>query len=151
MGYLVFGWILKSWFTFCCQFLRRNNQFSTWTAKHSSQELSYRQRYTDRGYLIFISPAYQIKPLSLHVKILLSRAQLEPGSDLQLVTMSTMILDSVENIRLREQRSLWTKSALDHSCFNLLEAPAASKTSRHPFRLFVGSRALIFVQRWTTG
>ena len=39
----------------------------------------------------------------------LERAQLESASKLKLVIISTMILDSLENTRLREERSSWTK------------------------------------------
>ena len=38
------------------------------------------------------------------------RAQLESGSELQIVIIPTMILDSLENIRLKKEKSLWMES-----------------------------------------
>ena len=54
MCYLVLGWILTSWFMFCCQFWGhcRKYQISSWAAKYFSQELTYWQRYWERGYPI---------------------------------------------------------------------------------------------------
>ena len=72
------------------------------------------------------------------------KSSVESGSKLLLVIMSTMISDSLENIRKKkkdpmDEKSLW------------LEAPAASEILRLLFLLFEGSRAPIFAWRWAMG
>ena len=52
LSYLRLGWILTSWFMFCCQFWERKYPFSIQAAKHIAQELSYWQSDRDRDYMI---------------------------------------------------------------------------------------------------
>ena len=73
-----------------------------------------------------------------------SRAQLESGGKLTFIIMSTMILDSLDNFRIGQERSFWMMS------FWSIVAWSCCK-SRHLFLLFEGSRAPIFAQRWEIG
>ena len=80
------------------------------------------------------------------IYFLLSRAWLEYGSELPLVIMFTKILNSQDNIRIRQGRSLCPRSPFGAYLF---EAPTVSEISRH-LCCFSGldSRAQIFVKKW---
>ena len=132
------------------------------------QKLSYWQSDRDRCYLISIFYYLSSLSNSLHVYIrrnqvwcvkfnffctpesrLRSRAQLQSGSNLPFIMiMSTMILHSLENSRLRKEKSPWMKSPFEAY---LLEAPAESKISKHLFLLFEGFRAPTFAKKWRIG
>ena len=52
LGYLFFGWILTSWFTFFCHFWGIKYPFCIWEAEYFSQELSSWQNYSNRDCLV---------------------------------------------------------------------------------------------------
>ena len=124
------GWILTIRCMLYCQFFGEKIPISIWAAKYFTQEICYWQ-VTGTAAVLFpfsaIFPVYCVHWLSswvyvnnrtslmcvyLQVNFLLSRAQLDLKSKSisQLVIMSTMIFHSPENILLRKEKSLWTKS-----------------------------------------
>ena len=116
-------WTPTSGFMFCCEFEQLWGETITifiWVAKFFSQDLNYRQiDFLLLSYVQLIKSSNQARVLSKwqnqpKVWNFLfwspeSRVQLENARNLLPADMSTMIIDSLENIISREEWSFWTK------------------------------------------
>ena len=147
--------------------LGRKYQFSVWAAKYFSQGLSYRQGFRDRGHPISFfyhlsslsSRAYQVERLCSRVYtnekmrllcwiliFLHFGAQLLSGSDLSPVSVFTIILDSLENIRLRKESPPRRMVSLEHSHFQVCCIQKLQK----PIPVVWGIQNSNFAQIWAT-
>ena len=159
LGWLALGWILTS-FQFLGRLTRENISFLFWEQNIPLKNSVTGKDNMDRGYLIsFFSHVSQLIVVQCLYKLEnepdvwnfnFCSPELSCGSKLQLVIMFTMILDSLENMKIRKEKSplmnspFW--SIIDLSLWSIVDwSLCCIQNFKTPiwrlFLLFEGSRA----------